>query len=94
MKPITITVKIWLSIGIGAVIFRTIQLFFLRDVQTGLVWLTKIVTDPLHDVQLYYKSPVHLLRGELVDPIVGRDRPGNSGDDPYVGTIAAYQRSG
>jgi len=67
------TSLIWLTIGTGAVVFRTIQLFFLRDVQTGLVWLTKIVTDPLHDVQLYYKSPVHLLRGELVDPIVGRE---------------------
>jgi hypothetical protein len=67
------TSLIWLTIGTGAVVFRTIQLFFLRDVQTGLVWLTKIVTDPLHDVQLYYKSPVYLLRGEFVDPIVGRE---------------------
>ena len=67
------TSLIWLTIGSGAVVFRTIQLFFLRDVQTGLVWLTKIVTDPLHDVQLYYKSPVYLLRGEFVDPIVGRE---------------------
>jgi hypothetical protein len=67
------TSLIWLTIGTGAVVFRTIQLFFLRDVQTGLVWLTKIVTDPLHDVKLYYKSPVYLLRGELVDPIVGRE---------------------
>jgi hypothetical protein len=67
------TSLIWLTIGTGAVVFRTIQLFFLRDVQTGLVWLTKIVTDPLHDVMLYYKSPVYLLRGELVDPIVGHE---------------------
>ena len=63
----------WLTIGAGAILFRTVQLFILRDVQTGLVWLTKIVTDPLHDVMLYYRSPVHLLRGEFLDPIAGRE---------------------
>jgi hypothetical protein len=60
----------WLSIGIGALIFRTVHLFFLYDVQTGLVWLTKILTDPFHDLLLYGKSPMYLLRGELFDPIV------------------------
>ena len=30
------------------------HLFFLKDVQTGLVWMTKIVTDPFHDIKLYY----------------------------------------
>jgi hypothetical protein len=61
---------VWIVIGVGAVLFRTVHLFFLRNVQAGLVWLTKILTDPLHDVQLYYKSPIYLLRGELFDPIV------------------------
>lgn len=60
--------EIWLVVGIGALIFRTVQLFFLRDVQTGLVWLTKILTDPFNDVKLYCKSPLHLLRGELIEP--------------------------
>jgi hypothetical protein len=64
---------VWLTIGVGAVLFRTVQLFFLRNVQAGLVWLTKILTDPLHDVILYYKSPVYLLRGELFDPIVRQE---------------------
>ena len=54
-------------------VLRTIQLFFLRDVQTGLVWLTKILTDPFHDVMLYYKAPLHLLRGEFIDPIVSHE---------------------
>ena len=45
------------------------QLFFIRSVQTGLVWCTKILTDPFHDVQLYHKSPLYLLRGELIDPM-------------------------
>jgi hypothetical protein len=61
---------LWLAIGVGALLFRTIHLFFLQDVQTGLVWLTKILTDPFHDVMLYHKAPLHLLRGELLDPIV------------------------
>ena len=64
---------IWLVIGAGAVIFRTIQLFFLRDVQTGLVWCTKILTDPFHDLKLYGKAPIYVLRGELFDPIVSED---------------------
>jgi hypothetical protein len=64
------TSLVWLTVGTGAVVFRTIQLFFLRGVQAGFVWFTKILTDPLHDVMLYYKAPVYLLRGELFDPIV------------------------
>jgi hypothetical protein len=60
----------WLIIGLSAIVFRTIHLFFLRDVQAGLVWFTKILTDPFHDVMLYYKAPVHLLHGELYDPII------------------------
>jgi hypothetical protein len=61
--------EIWLIVGIGALLFRTLQLFFLKDVQTGLVWLTKIITDPFHDVKLYCKAPLYLMRGELIDPM-------------------------
>ena len=61
---------IWMGVGLGAIAFRTVQLFFLRDVQTGLVWATKILTDPFHDVMLYHRSPLYLMRGELFDPIV------------------------
>jgi hypothetical protein len=58
---------IWLLIGLGGLMFRTVQLFFLKDVQTGLVWMTKILTDPFHDIKLYYKAPIYLMRGELID---------------------------
>lgn len=58
----------WLLVGAGGLIFRTMHLFLLKDVQTGLVWATKIITDPFHDIKLYYKSPVYLMRGELIDP--------------------------
>lgn len=58
---------IWLVIGLGGLVYRTVQLFFIKDVQTGLVWATKIITDPFHDLMLYYKAPLYLLRGELYD---------------------------
>jgi hypothetical protein len=60
--------QIWLAIGIGGVLFRTVQLCIIKDVQTGLVWFTKILTDPFHDIMLYYKSPLYILRGEMIDP--------------------------
>jgi len=64
---------LWLIVGAGAVVFRTVQLFFLRDAQTGLVWATKILTDPFHDVLLYARAPIYVIRGELFDPIVSED---------------------
>jgi hypothetical protein len=64
--------QIWLVVGLGGLLFRTIQLFFVKDVLTGLVWATKILTDPFHDIKLYYKAPIYLLRGELIDPHHGQ----------------------
>ena len=58
-----------MAVGVGGLLFRTVQLFFIRDVQTGLVWMTKILTDPFHDLVLYYKAPFYLLRGQLIDPM-------------------------
>ena len=58
---------VWLVIGLGGLVYRTVQLFVIKDVQTGLVWATKILTDPFHDIMLYWKSPLYLLRGELLD---------------------------
>lgn len=64
--------KLWIGLaGIG-LLGRTIQLFFIRDVQTGIVWFTKILTDPFHDIMLYWRSPLALLRGELIEPAHGR----------------------
>jgi hypothetical protein len=63
--------EIWLAIGIGGVLFRTFQLFVIKDLQTGLVWATKILTDPFHDIKIYHKAPLALLRGELIDPEIG-----------------------
>ncbi|HKA39363.1 MAG TPA: hypothetical protein VKD25_06320 [Burkholderiales bacterium] len=58
---------VWLVLGAGGLVFRTVQLFFVRDVQTGVVWMMKILTDPFHDFKLYHKAPLALLRGELID---------------------------
>ena len=58
---------LWLWLGVGGLLFRTVQLFKIKDVQTGLVWATKILTDPFHDIKLYYRSPGYLLRGEFIE---------------------------
>src|SRR5262249_28517648 len=64
---------IWLALGIGGGLFRAVQLFIIKDVQTGLVWVAKILTDPFHDIKLYHRAPLALLRGELIDPDIGRE---------------------
>ncbi|HEX6241898.1 MAG TPA: Mpo1-like protein [Polyangiales bacterium] len=58
----------WLVLGVGAVVFRGVHLFFLQSVQTGIVWMTKIVTDPFHDIMLYWRAPFQALRGEMYAP--------------------------
>jgi hypothetical protein len=66
----------WLALGVGGLLFRTIHLFFLKSVMTGLVWCTKILTDPFHDILLYRNAPLHLLRGEWIDPMHARHHHG------------------
>jgi hypothetical protein len=65
---------VWLVLGAAGVIFRVLQLFYLKDVQAGLVWATKILTDPFHDIKLYYKAPIRLFKGELIDPTIAAER--------------------
>ena len=59
--------QLWLAVGIGGGLFRIIQLFATQDVATGLIWGFKVLTDPLHNIALYWKSPLKLMRGELID---------------------------
>lgn len=54
---------VWFAVGVGGLLFRTLQLIVIRDVQTGLVWFTKILTDPFNDIRLYHRAPLDLLRG-------------------------------
>jgi hypothetical protein len=58
----------WLYLGIGGLVFRTIHLFFLHGPMAGLSWMSKILTDPFHDIYLYHKAPLQLLRGERFAP--------------------------
>jgi hypothetical protein len=62
---------LWLAIGIGGGLFRMVQLSVTKDVATGLIWVIKILTDPFHNIALYYKSPLALLRGEWIDASIG-----------------------
>jgi len=59
----------WLALGVAGLLFRVLQLWVQKDLMTGLVWALKIVTDPFHDIMLYYKAPLALLRGEMSDPM-------------------------
>jgi hypothetical protein len=60
---------LWLWLGFAGLMARTLWLCATRNVQTGVVWFTKILTDPFHDILIYYKAPFHLLRGEWLDPM-------------------------
>jgi hypothetical protein len=74
---------LWLALGVGGLLFRGIHLFVLKDIQTGLVWMTKIVTDPFHDIKLYYRSPALLFSGGLMDTSLLADGGHDSdGADP------------
>jgi hypothetical protein len=61
------TGNMWLALGLFGLLFRGVQLFFVKDVMTGLVWMTKIITDPFHDIKLYHKSPWQLVRDGVFD---------------------------
>lgn len=64
----------WFALGVGGLLFRTVHLFFLQGVEAGLAWMTKILTDPFHDIKLYYRAPMYLLRGQLIDPMMHQQR--------------------
>jgi hypothetical protein len=66
---------VWLFLGIGGLLLRTVHLFFLQDIETGLVWMMKILTDPFNDIKLYHKAPLYLMRGELIDPMLDKQHP-------------------
>lgn len=59
----------WLALGVAGLVFRAMQLVLQQDTRTAVVWVTKILTDPFHDIWLYHKAPLHLLRGERTDPM-------------------------
>jgi hypothetical protein len=60
---------LWLALSFGGLLLRTFWLCATRRVQTGMVWFTKILTDPFHDVKMYHKAPLFLLKGQWLDPM-------------------------
>lgn len=59
----------WLVLGAAGLLFRAIQLTIKEDLFEACAWVLKIITDPFHDIKLYHRSPLYLLKGELVDPM-------------------------
>ena len=59
----------WFALGVGGLLFRVVQLIVQDDIQVALSWAFKILTDTFHDLKLYYKSPIYLFKGELIDPM-------------------------
>jgi hypothetical protein len=58
----------WLALGAGGLLFRATQLLMQQNLRTAVVWVSKILSDPFHDIKLYHMAPLYLLRGELFDP--------------------------
>lgn len=72
----------WLALGVAGVLLRVLQLTLQQSLFVGVVWATKIITDPFCDIRLYWRSPFALLRGELIDPMhahASTDRPADGG---------------
>jgi hypothetical protein len=59
----------WLALGVAGLAFRVGQLWLRDGAVPALAWMTKILTDPFHDIVLYHRAPLALLRGELIDPM-------------------------
>ena len=66
---VSITAFWWLYLGAAGMLFRMLQLAVQDHPLSALAWGVKILTDPFHDVKLYYKSPFFLLKGEMIDPM-------------------------
>ena len=59
----------WLALGVLGLFFRVAQLTLQQSLFVGMVWMTKILTDPFHDIKQYWRAPFALMRGELLDPM-------------------------
>ena len=75
--PIRMTAMAWLFFGAGGLVFRVLQLWKQENLTAGLAWAYKIITDPVHDIKMYHKAPMYLLRGQLIDPMEHVGAPGH-----------------
>ena len=75
--PVRMTAMAWLFLGFGGLVFRVLQLWKQDNLTAGLAWAYKIITDPVHDIKMYHKAPMYLLRGQLIDPMEHVIAPGH-----------------
>lgn len=66
---------LWIATGVVAVLLRTLWLCVKVEPRHGLVWMVKILTDPFHDAQIYWRAPIRLLQGERLDPMTDWPAP-------------------
>ncbi len=77
----------WLALGVGGLLFRMGQLLIQQGPIASLAWGYKIVTDPFHDIKMYHRAPLYLLRGELIDPMthvqehLAQEEEGSEGEE-------------
>jgi hypothetical protein len=67
--PIRVTGMAWLLLGFAGLVFRVLQLWKQQSLLDGLAWAFKIITDPFHDIHLYYRAPFYLMKGQWIDPM-------------------------
>jgi hypothetical protein len=61
---------LWLALGVGALrLPDRSSCSSARTCAPASSGASKIITDPFHDVMLYWRAPLYLLRGELLDPM-------------------------
>ena len=65
----------WIAVGAMAILLRTAYLAATVAPIQGIAWMTKILTDPFHDIRIYWKAPLHLMRGEMLDPMTDWPEP-------------------
>jgi hypothetical protein len=56
---------LWLALAGAGITVRVLQLWAKRDLETGLIWATKIITDPFSDFLLYHRAPGKLAKQGL-----------------------------
>lgn len=59
----------WLLLGLAGLLFRVAQLWVQQGLLAGIAWALKIISDPVHDILLYYRAPLYLLKGQRLDPM-------------------------
>ncbi len=67
--PVRMTAMAWLFLGAAGLIFRVLQLWVQDGLMAGVAWALKIITDPFHDVKMYYRAPIYLAKGQFLDPM-------------------------